>query len=106
LVITLPLDELPSGLSFGFESREGRDNYLGVSSQEEVAQDLEVGVKTFDAPLHREAVNCDHHALILGQASEARCHVLVNSCDDARAAHVTRQNCLLSHSSVSAFHDG
>ena len=106
MVITLPLDELPSGLSLGFESRQRGDHYLRVCAQEEVAQDLEVRVQAFDAPLHWKAVNCDHHALILGQASQSRSHVLVNSCYDASAAHITRQDCLLSHSSVSAFHDG
>ena len=106
MVITLPLDELSCSLSLGFESREWGDHDLGVSSQQKVAQDLEVRVKAFDAPLHRESVNRDHHALILGQASESRSHVLVNSCDDAGAAHIARQDCLLGHSGVSAFHDG
>ena len=65
LVVALSFDQLSGCLSFSFNRRQRWNDNLGVGPQEEVAQDIEVGVEAFDAPLHGEAINGDHHALIL-----------------------------------------
>lgn len=83
LVVLLALGELPWVLFLGLDGGQGRNNHLRVGAQEEIAKDLEVGIQTFDAPLHGERVNRDHHALIFRQTSELLCDILIHSSDDA-----------------------
>ena len=101
----LTLNKLARCLPLGLGCGQGRNDNLGVGSQEEVAKDLEVSVQTLDAPLHREGVNGDHHGLVLGQASQLRCDVLIDAGNDARSAILARKNGLLNDTCVAASQD-
>ncbi len=104
LVVALSFDQLPGCLSFSLNCRQGWNDNLRVGSQKEVSQDIEVGVEAFDAPLHGEAIDGDHHALILAQPTQLGCDVLVDASDDTGAAHVARQDGLFGHSRISTAH--
>ena len=92
-------------LLLGLCGGERWNDDLWVSAQKEVAKDLEIRVKAFDAPLHRESIDRDHHALILGQTCILRSDVLVDPGDDARRAHVATEDGFLCRSRVLASHD-
>ena len=70
LVVLLSLGKLTRRLPLILHGGKGRYDHLWVGAQQEIAQDLEIGVEAFDAPLHREGVNRDHHGLILGEAAK------------------------------------
>ena len=102
LVVLLTLDKLARCLPLGLHGGKWWDHHLRVGSQKEIAQDLEVGVQAFDAPLHRERVDRDHHRLVLGEAAKLRGNVLVNASNDAACSIVARKDGLLSGSRVAS----
>ena len=105
LIVRLALGKLAWVLFLELCGGQGRDDYLRVRAQQEITQYLEVRIESFNAPLHGECVNGDHHALILGQACILGCDVLIDASDDACRAHITAKNGFLGCASVLAPHD-
>lgn len=105
MVVRLAFDKLPRHLFLSLDSWERWDDNLRVCAKKEVAQDLEIRVEAFNAPLHWESVNCDHHALILGQTSILGSDILVDPSNDAGCSHVTTQDGIFSSACVSSTHD-
>ena len=66
LVVCLALHKLSRCLFLELLSRKGRNDNLWVGAEQEVTQDGEVAIQALDTPLHRECIDGNHHALILG----------------------------------------
>ena len=105
LVVLLSLGKLTRRLPLILHGGKGRNDHLWVGAQQEIAQDLEIGVEAFDAPLHREGVNRDHHGLVFGEAAKLRGDVLVNASDYAASSTVACKDCVLSRSRVASTQD-
>ena len=102
----MALDELAWGLSLGLLCREGWNDHLRIGTKEEVAQNLEVRIQTLDAPLHRECINGDHHALIFGETAHLGSDVLVYASNDTGASGVATESGLFGRACVTPPHYG
>lgn len=102
----MALDELAWGLPLGLICWERRNDHLRIGTKEEVAQNLEVRIQTLDAPLHRESIDGDHHALILGETAHLGSDVLVDSGDDTGASGIATESGLFGRACVAPPHYG
>ena len=78
---------------------------MRVGTQKEVSEDLKVRVQPFDAPLHWETIDRDHHALVFRESSILGGDVLIDTSYDASTAHVAAEDCFLCGARVPSTHD-